>query len=189
MLAKAGVTSALEMMGPVDSVLEYARDRGTGLTVAILDAADGGYNLKSNDPGRSELEAALQYGLDKGSIGMKLMGGNYPLTPEASRIAIQLANDYGVYLAFHAATTETGSQIEGFHEAVALAGSNHFHMAHINSYCRGMIRPYETETLEAIEALKPIPISAAKHTWHPSMEIRRNVPMAFRFRLSATVCG
>lgn len=61
MLAKAGVTSALEMMGPVDSVLEYARDRGTGLTVAILDAADGGYNLKSNDPGRSELEAAASY--------------------------------------------------------------------------------------------------------------------------------
>ena len=157
MLAKAGVTSALEMMGPIDSVLEYARDYGTGLTIAVLDAADEGYNLKSNNPGRDELEAALEYGLDRGSIGMKLMGGNYPLTPEASQTAIQLANEHGVYISFHAATTETGSQIEGFHEAVKLAGDNHLHMAHINSYCRGMIRPYETETMEAIEALKAHP--------------------------------
>lgn len=157
MLAKAGVTSALDMMGTVDSVLEYARDYGTGLTLAILDAADGGYNLKNNNPGKKELEEALEYGLARGAIGMKLMGGNYPLTPEATQIAIQNANDRGVYIAFHAATTNTGSQIEGFHEAIKLTGNNHLHMAHINSYCRGMIRPYEVETQEAIEELKMHP--------------------------------
>lgn len=157
MLAKAGVTGALEMMGPVDSVLEYGRDYGTGLTVAVLDAVNKGYNVKSNNPGRSELEEALEYGLDRGSIGMKLMGGNFPLTPEATRLAIEAANERKAYISFHAATTETGSHIEGFHEAIRLAGDNHLHMAHINSYCRGMIRPYETETLEAVEALKSHP--------------------------------
>ena len=111
MLAKAGVTGALEMMGPVDSVLEYGRDYGTGLTVAVLDAVNKGYNVKSNNPGRSELEEALEYGLDRGSIGMKLMGGNFPLTPEATRLAIEAANERKAYISFQAATTETGSHI------------------------------------------------------------------------------
>lgn len=157
MLAQAGVTAALEMAGPVDSVLEYARDYGTGITVAVLDSLDKGYNLTGNNPGRQELEDALDYGLKQGAIGLKLMGGNYPLTPEATKTAIEVANDHGAYVSFHAATTRTGSQIQGFHEAVELAGDHHLHMAHINSYCRGMIRPCETETLEAIESLKKHP--------------------------------
>lgn len=157
MLAKAGVTTALDMAGPVDSVLEYGRDYGTGLTIAVLDALDKEYNLSGNDPGYHELELALEYGLKHGAIGLKLMGGNYPLTPEASKLAIQVANDHRAYVAFHAATTNTGSQIEGFHEAVALTGDNHLHMAHINSYCRGMIRPCEQETMEVLDALKKHP--------------------------------
>lgn len=153
MLAKAGVTSALEMAGPVDSVLEYARDYGTGLTIAILDSLDKGYNIPGNDPNRRDLENALGNALSRGGIGLKLMGGNYPLTPEATKETIQVCNDSGAYVAFHAATTKTGSHIEGFLEAVDLIGKNHAHLAHINSYCRGMIRPCETETLEAVEAL------------------------------------
>lgn len=157
MLAKAGVTSALDMAGPVDSVLEYGRDYGTGLTIAVLDALDKGYNITGNNPGYAELECALEYGLSHGAIGLKLMGGNYPLTPEATRLAIQTANDHKAYIAFHAATTNTGSHIEGFHEAIELTGENHLHMAHINSYCRGAVRPCEQETLEAINALKTHP--------------------------------
>lgn len=157
MLAKAGVTSALDMAGPVDGVLEFGRDYGTGMTLAVLDSLDKGYNISGNDPNRAELEAALDYALKHGAIGLKLMGGNYPLTPEATRTAIQVANDHQAYVAFHAATTATGSHIDGFHEALELAGENHVHMAHINSYCRGMIRSCETETKEAIEALKAHP--------------------------------
>lgn len=157
MLAKAGVTSALDMAGPVDGVLEFGRDYGTGMTLAVLDSLDKGYNISGNDPGRTELEAALDYALKHGAIGLKLMGGNYPLTPDATKNAIQVANDARAYVAFHAATTATGSHIDGFHEAVGLIGENHVHMAHINSYCRGMVRPCETETKEAIEALNAHP--------------------------------
>lgn len=157
MLAKAGVTSALDMAGPVDSVLQYAQNHGTGLTIAVLDALDAEYNLAGNNPDHFELEAALEYGINHGAIGLKLMGGNYPLTPTATRLAIQTANDRGSYVAFHAASTNTGSHIEGFHEAITLAGENHLHMAHINSYCRGMIRPWDEETKEAIDALKAHP--------------------------------
>lgn len=157
MLALAGVTTALDMAGPIEDSLKIAKENGTGLTIAILDSLQKGYNVNTPNPSKSELEDALNYGLCHGSLGMKLMGGNYPLDPESTSNAIQIANERRAYIAFHAATTKTGSNIEGFHEAIDLAGNNYMHLAHINSYCRGMIRPCEEETLEAIEALKKHP--------------------------------
>lgn len=153
MLALAGVTTALDMAGPIDQVLELAAQTGAGLNIATIDRLTPGYNIPGNDPSTEDLRDALARCLKAGSIGLKLMGGNYPLTPESTAAAIQVANDEGAYIAFHAATINTGSHIEGFHEAIRLAGDNCLHLAHINSYCRGMIRPYMEETQEAINAL------------------------------------
>jgi hypothetical protein len=56
-------------------------------------------------------------------------------------------------VAFHAGTTERGSNIDGFLQAADLAAGNAVHIAHINSYCRGAVRPHMQETEEAIAAL------------------------------------
>jgi hypothetical protein len=157
MMAQAGVTSALDMSGPVASVLDMARDHGVGLNIACLEAVRPGLGVADADPGKGELEAVLTAALDTGAIGLKLLGGHYPLTPAATARAIQAANRRGAYVAFHAGTTERGSNIEGFRQAVELAGGQAVHLAHVNSYCRGAVRPYMQETEEALATLEAHP--------------------------------
>ena len=153
MLALAGVTTALDMSGPVDSVLDIARDYGVGLNIACINYVRPGHTVADEDPGESELQNLLEKCLAQGAIGFKLLGGHYPLTPDATARAIAVANRYKAYIAFHAGSKKSGSNIEGFLEAVALAQGHSLHIAHINSYCRGLTRPYMAEAEEAVAAL------------------------------------
>jgi hypothetical protein len=153
MLARAGVTTALDMSGPVDSVLDIARDYGVGLNIACINYVRPGHTVADEDPGESELQNLLEKCLAQGAIGFKLLGGHYPLTPDATARAIAVANRYKAYIAFHAGSKKSGSNIEGFLEAVALAQGHSLHIAHVNSYCRGLIRPYMAEAEEAVAAL------------------------------------
>jgi len=157
MMAEVGVTTALDMSGPVDSVLDIARDHGVGLNIACIEAVRPGQTVQSAGPEAGELQALLETSLRKGAIGFKLLGGHYPLTPEATARTIELANRAKAYVAFHAGSATTGSNIEGFLQAVELAGPHALHIAHINSYCRGAVRPWMQETEEAIAALTAHP--------------------------------
>lgn len=153
MLAQAGVTTALDMAGPMDSVIDIAAEYGTGLNIASIQYVRPGHTVKSEDPGGLELRALVERCLAEGALGVKLLGGHYPLTSEATARAIEVANSLGAYVAFHAGSKRHGSNIEGLLEAVELAGEHALHVAHINSYCRGLVRPYMEETELAIEAL------------------------------------
>ena len=153
MMALVGVTTALDMSGPVDTVLDIARDYGVGMNIATIEQVRPGHTVASSDPQTDELQDFLARCLKKGSLGWKLLGGHYPLSPEATARAIRVANANLAYIAFHAGTTRNGSDIDGLLEAVELADGNCLHMAHINSYCRGLKRPYMFETEEAIAAL------------------------------------
>ncbi|MDR3561867.1 MAG: dihydroorotase family protein [Negativicutes bacterium] len=153
MLAKAGVTTALDMSGPIDSVLDIARTHGVGLNIACINYVRPGHTVADENPGETELQNFLESSLSQGAIGFKLLGGHYPLTPEATARAIAVANHNKAYIAFHVGSKQQGSNIEGFLEAVTLASGNSLHIAHVNSYCRGLTRPYMTETEEAIAAL------------------------------------
>ena len=153
MMARVGVTTALDMSGPVGSVMRMLRDHGTGLNIACIEAVRPGLTVRDSNPDRAELEGLLGAALTGGAIGIKLLGGHYPLTPEATARAIALANARHAYVAFHAGTTSQGSNIDGFLQAVELAAGNALHIAHINSYCRGAVRPHMQETEEAIAAL------------------------------------
>lgn len=153
MLAQAGVTTALDMSGPIDSVLDVAKKYGAGLNIGTIEYVRPGETVKSQDPTDTELQNLLEDCMMKGSLGLKLLGGHYPLTPSATARAIEIANKNRSYIAFHAGTLEKGSNIEGFLEAVTLAQGNALHLAHINSYCRGSVRSSIEETEEAIEAL------------------------------------
>jgi len=157
MMAEVGVTTALDMSGPIDSVLDIARDHGVGLNIACIEAVRPGQTVQNADPGPAELQALLDGSLRKGAIGVKLLGGHYPLTPEATARTIELANRAGAYVAFHAGSATQGSNIEGFLQAVELAGPHALHIAHVNSYCRGSVRPWMQETEEAIAALTAHP--------------------------------
>lgn len=157
MMAAVGVTTALDMSGPIDSVLDIARDHGAGLTIACIEAVRPGQSVGSADPGAAELRALLERSLSRGAIGLKLLGGHYPLTPDATARSIQLANDARAYVAFHAGSATCGSNIDGFLQAVELAGPHALHIAHANSYCRGAVRPCMQETEEAIAALTAHP--------------------------------
>lgn len=143
MLIKAGVTSALDMSGPGTSVLELARDYGVGLNLATIEYVRPGHTVSTADPSAAELQELLEQVLRQGSLGIKLLGGHYPLTVAATARAIKTAADMGAYTAFHAGTAEHDSNIEGMLEAVELADGNPLHLAHINAYCRGTVRPAE----------------------------------------------
>lgn len=153
MLIKAGVTSALDMSGPGTSVLELARGYGVGLNLATIEYVRPGHTVSTVDPSAAELQDLMERVLRQGSLGIKLLGGHYPLTVAATARAIKTAADMGAYTAFHAGTAEHGSNIDGMLEAVELADGNPLHLAHINAYCRGTVRPETEETELALKAL------------------------------------
>ena len=154
MMALAGVTTALDMSGPVDSVVDIAAAHGVGLNLACLQYVRPGYTVKTTDPDRCEIEKLLHESMAKGALGLKILGGHYPLTPEATAQVVETAHRENAYLAFHAGTLATESDINGFHEAVVLIQGKPIHLAHINSYCRGTVRPAMVEAEEAIKALR-----------------------------------
>ncbi|MFP4201268.1 MAG: amidohydrolase family protein, partial [Clostridia bacterium] len=129
----------------------YATNEGAGLNVAALQQVRPGLTVKDENPDRAELEELLERSLEAGAIGLKILGGHYPMTPEATRETIEVANEARAYVAFHGGSTRTGSNIEGFIESVELARDLKLHIPHINSYCRGQIR--ERALDEIVEAL------------------------------------
>lgn len=157
MLAQAGVTSALDMSGPIEGVMEIAKDNDVGLNIACIEYVRPEHTVKTNNPSDKEIDDVIESCFNRGAIGIKLLGGHYPLTSDATKRAIQIANDKHAYVAFHAGTMTYGSNIQGALEAIELADGNAIHLAHINSYCRGNVRDYMLETEEIIEALKKNP--------------------------------
>lgn len=152
MLALAGVTTALEMAGPLEDVKEGLREDGSGITVGCLEMIRPGWNVQSTSPKVEELSEVIFNALDRGAFGVKLLGGHYPLTPEASAQLIRLCDNNGVYLGIHAGSTEQGSNINGVKEIVDCAEGHAFHLAHTNAYCRGNILdvPQEIAFVEKI---------------------------------------
>ena len=153
MLAMNGVTSCLDMAGPLDNILGNIHRYGSGINMAILQFASPPYTFKNNEPSHQEMVSLIDQSMSEGALGVKLLGGHYPLKPEVSSQLIQTALDHQAYIAWHAGTSEHGSNIEGMREAVEMSRGNFLHLAHINAYCRGAIRPEVQETQEAIDLL------------------------------------
>lgn len=153
MLARAGVTTALDMAGPIEGVVSLAREHGAGLNIACINYVRPGHTIATVDPDAGELRDLLAASLRAGAIGLKLLGGHFPMTPDAAARTIAVAAEEGAYVAFHAGTLATGSHIDGMLEACELAAGAPLHLAHINSYTRGLVRPAMTEAEEALAAL------------------------------------
>lgn len=151
--ALAGVTTALDMSGETDYIVDIAQKTGCGINVAIAQAFMPGANIEGNNPNEAATDAFIDRVLATGGYGVKILGGHYPLTPDASARIIKRCHDRGVYVAWHAGSTETGSDIIGMKEAVEIADGRFLHLAHINAYCRGRVHAVEKETQMAIDYL------------------------------------
>lgn len=157
MLAMKGVTTCLDMAGPLDDILNNVPEYGAGINMAILQFASPPFTFKNDHPTKTEMVELIDKSLDDGALGVKLLGGHYPLKPEVSSLLIKTALERRAYVAWHAGTSEHGSNIEGMKEAVEMADGYPLHLAHINAYCRGAVRPELEETLQAIDLLKKNP--------------------------------
>ena len=157
MMARAGVTTALDVSGPIEGVVDVARHHGAGLNLGCVHYVRPGHTVAGTDPGTDELSALLDDCMGKGALGFKILGGHYPMTPEATARTIAVANARGAYIAFHAGTLATGSNIDGVVEAFDLADGHFMHLAHVNSYCRGRVHPPLEEAATAISLLEKNP--------------------------------
>ncbi|ABR48048.1 amidohydrolase [Alkaliphilus metalliredigens QYMF] len=158
MLAKAGVTTALDMYGPPEKIYEHIHQYGTGINIACLAAQPQNTdNATHCDYDQHSIRKFIHSEMKRGALGIKLIGGHYPMSPELTKKFIQIANEEKAYIAFHVGTTNKGSNIEGFKEAIFLAEGNSFHVAHVNSYCRGQIQESIQEVQSAIELLSSNP--------------------------------
>lgn len=155
MAAKTGVTTIIDFAGPMQDILENAAEYGCGLNVGCLDVVHPD-NCGSN-PSFSEVENFLEQSLRQGSLGLKLLGGHFPLTPEAAHAGIRATNERGVLVAFHCGSTKERSDILGMRESVELARGYRLIIPHINAYCRGKHFHYLEELRQAFEMLRENP--------------------------------
>jgi imidazolonepropionase-like amidohydrolase len=139
MMARVGVTCALDMAGYPEAMIEGLQKAGTGLTAGFLYPLIPGETIADEEPDRGEIDRALDDALRQGALGVKIVGGHYPLTPAATARIIQRAHDKACWCGVHAGTSASGSNIEGLEELVRLADGLPVHIAHVNSYCRGQV--------------------------------------------------
>lgn len=158
MLVKAGVTTAFDFEGPVEVIKKEIVKYGCGLNVAVLEAIYPGNGVKTAyDDNIKDLKKVINSYLDRGAIGIKVLGGHYPLSPDTTYNIMKITNEAKAYMGFHVGTTRTGSNIKGLEEAVELAEGRPLHIAHINAYCRGYIMDPLLELKKAMDILKKSP--------------------------------
>ena len=157
MAALSGVTTCLDMAGPMSDILRYAPETGCGIHAAVLEGFDPKGRFGTDKPTRDELGVFVEESLAAGAVGVKIMGGHWPLPLETSSELIRVANERDAYVAWHAGSTTAGSNLLGMRETIEAAGTEKLHLAHINAYCRGRVKAVEEETAEAIELLKTHP--------------------------------
>jgi|LDZT01.1.fsa_nt_gi dihydroorotase-like cyclic amidohydrolase len=153
MLAKAGVTTATDFAGPIEEIYRDLPVFGKGLNIGCCNAILPTGKINSNNPSKKMVERFVKDRLEKGSIGIKILGGHFPLTPSAIKYVIEQCNEEKVFVAIHAGSTQTGSHIEGMKEALDLSSDNRLYVAHINAYCRGLIEEPLVEISRAIKLL------------------------------------
>jgi hypothetical protein len=158
MLARAGVTCALDMAGDGERIVSGLREHGAGLTVSYVFPLVPGETVSGRDPKRDEIVRARDEALGMAALGLKVLGGHYPLSAPATATTIQVSAEAGCWCAVHAGTVDTGSDIEGLEELIELADGHPVHVAHVNSYCRGQ-RTHDPllEASRAVAALARAP--------------------------------
>ena len=113
MLARSGTTTVLDMAGTPSSLIDGIHRKGAGLNVAGLHALIPGVTAKGSDMSPGVINTFVSDSLRSGCIGVKILGGHYPMTPAITSNVINSANDQMAYVAYHVGTKETGSNVKG----------------------------------------------------------------------------
>ena len=153
MLAEAGTTTVLDLGGTGPNLIDGIKRRGAGLNVAGLYAMIPGATIADAEPSPSALSEIMESALQQGCLGVKMLGGYHPFTPETTANIIRASNDRRAYVAYHVGTKESGSNLKGLRELPELVGDGRLHVAHINSYCRGVVGEPDAECDEALSIL------------------------------------
>ena len=154
MLARAGTTTVMDMGGTGASLVDGIKRRGAGLNVAGNFALVPGVTIPDGPLSKSDIRDIVSRALRQGCIGLKILGGYDPFSPETTSDIIAESNAQRAYVAFHLGTTESGSQLEGLREVPGLVGKGRLHVCHVNSYCRGVIADAASECGEALGIIK-----------------------------------
>ena len=154
MLARAGTTTVLDMGGTGPSLIDGIKRKGAGLNVAGQFALIPGLTIPTGKLSYRTIGSIVDNALRQGCLGVKILGGYHPFSPEDSADIIAASNERRAYVAFHLGTTDTGSQIDGVREIPKLVGRGRLHVCHVNSYCRGVIEDAADECDEALEILE-----------------------------------
>ncbi|MFP4588857.1 MAG: amidohydrolase family protein [Candidatus Bipolaricaulota bacterium] len=154
MMASVGVTTAIDFSSRPKQLVDAVRKDGAGLNVGALYPLIPFDTISSRDPSPDELEDVIAGAAENGALGIKLLGGHHPITPETAAQAIEIANANEIYVASHLGTTETGSDLRGLREIPDIVKDYGLHIAHVNSYCRGAFKPPIEESLEAVSILQ-----------------------------------
>jgi hypothetical protein len=157
MIALAGVTTTLDMAGPLDNILDTIPGSGAGVNIAVLEAARCPQTIKSERPDRAERMALIDRTLEHGGIGLKMLGGHFPMDIDICQRFIEESSERNAWVGWHVGNTLHGSNIDGMRDAIDAAGGRFLHVAHVNSYCRGQVRNELDEAIEAIARLKASP--------------------------------
>ncbi|MBI4305795.1 MAG: amidohydrolase family protein [Chloroflexi bacterium] len=153
MLVEAGTTTAIDFGGTPEKLIDGIKRQGAGLNVGGLFIMVPGRTIPHDDPPPSEVRKIVGDAVSRGALGIKLLGGYYPFTPEVSASVIAECNRRRAYIGFHLGTKETGSRLDGLREVPKLVGEGRLHIAHVNAYCRGSIKDSVDECREAIDIL------------------------------------
>ena len=154
MIALAGVCSTLDMAGPLDNILDSIPTSGAGVNIAVVEAAREGFTIKTGRPDQDERRSLIEKTLEKGGIGIKLLGGHFPMDLDVCGHFIDDCNDMKAWVAWHVGNTAHGSNIKGLRDAVAISEGKFLHIAHVNSYCRGQVKDELAEAMEAADLLR-----------------------------------
>lgn len=155
MVARTGVVTAIDFAGSANALKKAIEDGyGAGLNVGFLKPVIPGKTVSSKEPPLQEIKSFMADAAAEGAVGVKLLGGHFPVTPETFKSFVKVASEQDILVAAHVGTTEKPSALSGLAEAIELAGDYPLYVAHVNSYCRGLEGDHPVE--EAALALKMI---------------------------------
>ncbi|HCI86334.1 MAG TPA: hypothetical protein DHV68_05765 [Dehalococcoidia bacterium] len=153
MLALAGVTTAIDFGGTPEQLIDGLHRKGAGINIGGLYALRPGDTIPNDDPPPHEVRDLVSDALQRGALGIKMLGGYHPFTPDVTANIIETCNEQRAYIGFHVGTKETGSRLDGLREVPEFVGNGRLHVAHINAYTRGSILEPLEEVKEALEIL------------------------------------
>lgn len=157
MVALAGVCTTFDLAGPLDNILNSIPGSGAGINIAILEAARCPQTLSCGRPSKEEQSSLVEKTVERGGLGIKLLGGHFPMDLDICQSFIEICNDKDAWVAWHVGNSKHGSNIEGLRDAVEVSKNKFLHVAHVNSYCRSQVSNEIDEALEAIQLLKNNP--------------------------------